>query len=95
MNKIDFSADYYEGLCSRMSELLTQEKELKAEKDALREEIISYAGGDRMENGIKVAFVPGRETVDYKGLVEDLELSSGLIDSYRKVGVGHWRITKY
>lgn len=95
MNEFDFSADYYAELCGKMSALLTQEKELKAEKDALREEILTYAGGDRMENGIKVSFVPGRETVDYKGMVRDLEIPEFTINSYTKVGEGHWRITKY
>jgi len=90
-----FSCDYYKELCERMALILQQEKELAAEKETVREELLAYAGGERMEHGIKVSFVPGSDRVDYKAIVESLEVPGFVIARHSKVGDGHWRVTKY
>jgi len=65
---INFEEQSYKSLCEEMACLIQTEKELKARKDILKEEILKQSGGERLEFGIKVAKRVVKGTVDYKEL---------------------------
>lgn len=95
MDELDFSPTYYEELCERMRQIYTQEKALAAEKVNLKKSMVDYAGGERMENGIKLSFVDPTTLMDYKKLIADLDLSEELLSQYRKPKAGYWTTKPY
>ena len=93
---INIEKESYRDLCDEMSQLLTQEKELSARKEELREKIIKMSGGERMEYGIKLTYRTSKGTVDYKAMatIEIPEMEK-LEEWYRKEDRSFWEIRKY
>ena len=85
----------YKDYCEELSEAIRIEKELKVKIDELKKTVIEMADGERMEYGIKVAYINPKGTLDYKKIVEELELEDTLLEKYRKPGSGYWVARNY
>jgi putative phage-type endonuclease len=72
-------------------------KEIKAEKDALTESLLSKAGGFKQLSlhALKINAVKGRETFDYKGYLNDkgIEISDDEKAKFTKVGKSSTRMS--
>lgn len=85
----------YKDNCEELSEAIRIEKEIKVKVDELKKTVIEMAGGERMEYGIKVAYIPTKGTLDYKKIVEELDLEDTLLEKYRKPESGYWVARNY
>jgi len=91
----DFSVDYYRDLCEQLAPLLRQQKELESKCKKLREQVLTHAGGDRMEYGIKVTKRERAGAVDLKKLVEDGVISQEILETYRKEPTEFYEVRNY
>jgi len=67
---------------------------LKEEWDGIRQEILDLTDGGECEGEFfTVTYSKGRETMNYKKLVSDLNLSEEVLSKYREVGVSQPRVT--
>ena len=94
-NIIGFEREYYKSLCDEMKIVLTQEKELIARKETLKNELIEMSGGTRMEYGIKVQKREVKGSVDYKKIVTDLDVAENELETYRKPTRSYFEVRSY
>ena len=96
---VDFNRESYKEICAEMRDIIQIEKEVAAKKEELRKKIIDMAGGDRMENGIKITKRTSKGSTDYKGALQkmypvgdDFEI---ICDTYRKPDREFWEVRSY
>ena len=92
---IEFPRQDYEQLCIEMREILRTEKELAVKKAEIRENIITMAGGERMEYGIKLQCRESKGAIDYKKFVVDSGVEPATLEFYRKEDRAYWEIRSY
>lgn len=92
---VDFQRHEYEERCVEMRELLREEKELATKKQALKEQIVEMAGGDRMEYGIKLQYRVSKGNIDYPKFIKDCKVEESTLEFYRKPDREYWEVRSY
>lgn len=92
---VEFQRSAYKDVCTELRDILRQEKEIAKRKDDLKAAVLTLAGGDRMEYGIKVQKRTVKGSIDYKRIVEELEVSEDECESCRKDTREYWDVRSY
>ena len=94
-NIVNLENSIYQQYCNEwiFQDRLLKEKQSELEK--LRAKIVELSGGDRMEYGVKVATVSQKGKIQYKAIVEALDIEQEVLDKYTSDSVEFTRVTKY
>ena len=92
---VEFQRSAYKDVCTELRDILKQEKEIAKRKDELKAAVLTLAGGDRMEYGIKVQKRTVKGTIDYKKIVSELDVSEDECETYRKDTRVYWDVRSY
>ncbi len=92
---VEFQRSAYKDVCAELRDVLRQEKEIAKRKDELKAAVLTLAGGDRMEYGIKVQKRTAKGTIDYKKIVSELDVSEDECEGYRKDTRTYWDVRSY
>lgn len=95
LNITDLKSGIYEAVCDEWKSASAKLKEQEEYVSSLRDQVIALSGGDRMEYGVRVQKVHNRGKVDYKAIVEVLEIAEDEKDMYRGEDFTSWKVTKY
>lgn len=96
VNKVtDLETELYQAVCEEWKQAIVELKEKEAEVAKLREQLISLAGGERMEFGVKIANILTKGKTNYKAIVEELGVDQETIEKHTGMPETVWRVTKY
>ena len=93
--KFDIAEDGYKALSGRVRTLITRKKEIEAELDPLKEDLLHRSGGERMEHGLKISERERKGSVDIKRMIEDGVIDEYIAEKYTRPSTKYWEVRTY